>query len=90
MPEVLVEKDSTTLKFMALNDDDELESNFVFVDQYGNEMSTGDANAFFDAAEKSHLRGNDFAGYKYGLRVEFRGQDNYLTFVPVGYSFSMR
>ena len=82
MPEVLVERDSTTLKFMEL-EDGVLESNFVFVDQYGNEMSTGDANAFFDAAEKSHLRGNDFSGYKYGIRVEFRGQDDYLTFDPV-------
>ena len=82
MPEVLVEEDSTTLKFMALNEDDERESNFVFVDQYGNEMSTGDANAFFDAAKNSQLQGNDFAEYRYGLRVEFRGQDNYLTFAP--------
>jgi methionine-rich copper-binding protein CopC len=81
MPEVLVEKDSTTLKFMALNDG-ERESNFVFVDQYGNEMSTGDANAFFDAAEDNKLNGNDFSGYKYGIRVEFRGQDNYLEFTP--------
>jgi methionine-rich copper-binding protein CopC len=81
MPEVLVEEDSTTLKFMALNDG-ERESNFVFVDQYGNEMSTGDANAFFAAAKDNKLNGNDFSEYKYGIRVEFRGQDDYLKFTP--------
>jgi methionine-rich copper-binding protein CopC len=82
MPEVLVEKDSTTLKFMEQNEDDKRESNFVFVDQYGNEMSTGDANAFFAAAKDKKLNGNDFSEYRYGIRVEFRGQDGYLAFDP--------
>jgi hypothetical protein len=45
-------------------------------------MSTGDANAFFAAAKDNKLNGNDFSEYKYGIRVEFRGQDGYLTFDP--------
>ena len=70
---VLVERGNDTI---ALSD-------ITFIDQYGREMSDDDAAAFFKAAAKGQLRGNDFSGYNFVVRATFKGENGYFGFAGV-------
>lgn len=67
MDKVLVHGGSTTLE---LTGDD---STFTFFDQYGREMEIAAADAFFGATFVGH--NNDFNGYKFAVRAEYKGDD---------------
>jgi len=71
MDSVLVERGANTFK---------LAENFRFVDQYGRQMGNDDEwgkdNGFFSA---SSYAGNDFAGYKFAIRLEYKGDAKYVT-----------
>ena len=54
--------------------EDEDTDSFKYYDQYGVAMGTwGADNGFFEAAAEGELKGTEFAGYAFGVRIEYAG-----------------
>jgi len=62
---VLVKDGSDEIKF----------EDITFIDQYGRKFDKGNDNGFFKHANTEGLKGNDFAGYKFAVRVTLKGEN---------------
>ncbi len=72
LSDVYVEGDDIDIKMTGTDKTD----SFKYYDQYGKQIGTtwGADNGFFAAAKKGNvLKNTDFAGYKFGVRIEYTG-----------------
>lgn len=89
MDNVLVHKGETTVRLTGLHSGANKDS-FLFVDQYGREMSTTAYNSanermvkqaydFFVASKAGSIITQDFNGYEYAIKVTYKGNDSYYS-----------